>query len=180
MFILHSKQDPENESAYDFDTNPEDYYIGGFKKYGEFYKPWGKGVLLYKNGNFYEGYFEKGLPNGQGRMIVIENGEFYWRIFAETMQTIFYCVDIIKVKNGRFKDGVFKDEDLYQDDTDNKGKVDRNKDNTLVCLIKVQLSHIATNFKSAIISTYIESNQDNQSRLLIERGKYSKKNYKRK
>ena len=96
------------------------------------------------------------------------------------MQTIFYCVDIIKVKNGRFKDGVFKDEDLYQDDTDNKGKVDRNKDNTLVCLIKVQLSHIATNFKSAIISTYIESNQDNQSRLLIERGKYSKKNYKRK
>ena len=175
MFILHSKQDPENESADDSDTNPGDYYIGGFKKYGEVYKPWGKGVLLYKNGNFYEGYFEKGLPNGQGRMIVIENGEFYWRIFAKTMQTIFYCVDIIEVKEGRFKD-----EDLYQDDTDNKGKIDRNKDNTFDCLIKVQLSHIAPNNKLEITSTCIESNQDNQSRLLIEKGKYSKKNYERK
>ena len=69
---MHSKQDPDNESVDDLDTNSGDYYIGGFKKCGEFYKPWGKGVLLYKNGNFYEGYFEKGLPNGQGRMIVIE------------------------------------------------------------------------------------------------------------
>ena len=48
------------------------------------------------------------------------------------MQTIFYCVDIIEIKNGRFKDG-------YLDQDKNKSKEDKNKDNTFVCLIKAQL-----------------------------------------
>ena len=91
---------------------------------------------MYKDRNFYEGYFKKGHPNGEGRMIVIKNGKFYLHLFAKIIQSIFYCVDIINVIKGRFKNGIFKDKDLYQTYIDNESiqQIDF-KDIDEVCLI---------------------------------------------
>ena len=52
------------------------YYEGEWKK-GQ---PNGFGKMIYANGNTYEGYWENGLPNGEGKMTCVTGFiyENYW------------------------------------------------------------------------------------------------------
>ena len=65
--------------------------------------PCGKGVCLFANGDFYEGYFNDGAPKGRGRMIVkgtrIDSQSVSW------IQAHNYHIENLKVKEGIFKNG---------------------------------------------------------------------------
>ena len=67
---LYSAESLKGKTSENPESNFIGYYIGGFKKYKGVFMPCGKGVCLFANGDFYEGYFKKGAPNGRGRMII--------------------------------------------------------------------------------------------------------------
>jgi hypothetical protein len=52
-------------------------YLNGDKYEGilDNYKPQGIGKLYYKNSKYFEGYFEEGLPHGEGFLLDIEDGK---------------------------------------------------------------------------------------------------------
>ena len=75
-----------------------DYYEGEWKK-GQ---PDGFGKMIYANGNVYEGNWENGLPNGEGKM-TYKGGGIYEGMFP-------VCCDIIEVDIftfAKFFPGVF-------------------------------------------------------------------------
>ena len=75
----------KNQNADNLNNKDKIYYIGGIKKYKRNYFQWGMGVLLIQNWIFYEGYFNKGLPNGRGRMINISK-KICMNLFTNTAE----------------------------------------------------------------------------------------------
>ena len=86
VITLTETKSPEAQDTIDTESITVGYYIGGFKEYKQRYLPWGKGVCSFANGDFYEGHFKKGKPNGNGRSIA--KGTYLHPYLAKIISTV--------------------------------------------------------------------------------------------
>ena len=93
---MNTYEKEKNQNADNLNNKDKIYYIGGVKKYKRGYFQWGMGVLLIQNWIFYEGYFNKGLPNGRGRMINISKKIcMQFHTIAQNSQNLFKKIELI-------------------------------------------------------------------------------------
>ena len=81
---------------------------------GKIVKKNGKGIIIYKSGNKYDGYWEEGKKSGKG-IYYFKNGDFFkgeWKNGKKNGKGIFYYKDKNLEEEGFWEDDILKKEDI--------------------------------------------------------------------